>query len=68
MGTNCEVEVNNCEQQPCANGGTCKVGPRGQGKGQGVHEASDLVIIKIFNNGLNFKEKWLKYKIYCYLI
>lgn len=24
MGTNCEVEVNNCEQQPCANGGTCK--------------------------------------------
>lgn len=29
MGTNCEVEVNNCEQQPCANGGTCKVGPGG---------------------------------------
>lgn len=25
MGTNCEVEVDNCRVQPCQNGGSCKV-------------------------------------------
>lgn len=58
MGTNCEVEVNNCEQQPCANGGTCKVGPGGGASPVTVwcHQYVSLSITRSFPQSMAFYE------------